>query len=84
MRIGHTPVACRRSRRPYGASRAARFQLVQKQEYMWCSKRIACAGVLMTGMLGVLAGCRARAARRRRRGKPLAHDADYLVNGMYL
>lgn len=42
------------------------------------------AGVLMTGVLGVLAGCRARAARRRRRGKPLAHDADYLVNGMYL
>ncbi|XP_026314115.1 basic proline-rich protein [Hyposmocoma kahamanoa] len=41
-------------------------------------------GVLMTGVLGVLAGCRARAARRRRRGKPLAHDADYLVNGMYL
>lgn len=39
----------------------------------------------MTGALAVLAGGRARAARRRRRGgKPLAHDADYLVNGMYL
>ncbi|XP_073943379.1 uncharacterized protein [Choristoneura fumiferana] len=42
-------------------------------------------GVLMTAALALLAGCRARASRRRRRGKaPLAHDADYLVNGMYL
>ncbi|XP_063635465.1 protein enabled homolog [Cydia splendana] len=43
-------------------------------------------GVLMTAAMAVLAGCRARAARRRlRRGKsPFAHDADYLVNGMYL
>ncbi|XP_049868114.1 uncharacterized protein LOC126368261 [Pectinophora gossypiella] len=43
-------------------------------------------GVAMTGAMGVLVGCRARAARRRlrRAGKPFAHDADYLVNGMYL
>ncbi|XP_047985123.1 nascent polypeptide-associated complex subunit alpha, muscle-specific form [Leguminivora glycinivorella] len=43
-------------------------------------------GVLMTAAMAVLGGCRARAARRRlRRGKsPFAHDADYLVNGMYL
>ncbi|KAL0830951.1 hypothetical protein ABMA28_001846 [Loxostege sticticalis] len=43
-------------------------------------------GVAMTAVLGAMVGCRARAARRRmRRGKsPFAHDADYLVNGMYL
>ncbi|XP_037298063.1 low-density lipoprotein receptor-related protein 11 isoform X2 [Manduca sexta] len=43
-------------------------------------------GVLMTAAMGAMLGCRARAARRRlRRGKsPFAHDADYLVNGMYL
>lgn len=39
----------------------------------------------MTGAMGAMLGCRARAARRRlRRSKPFAHDADYLVNGMYL
>ncbi|XP_053612899.1 uncharacterized protein LOC128676660 isoform X2 [Plodia interpunctella] len=43
-------------------------------------------GVAMTAAMGGMLGCRARAARRRlRRGKAgLAHDADYLVNGMYL
>lgn len=43
-------------------------------------------GVAMTAAMGAMVGCRARAARRRlRRGKsPFAHDADYLVNGMYL
>lgn len=40
--------------------------------------------VMTVGMGGML-GCRMGAARRRlRRGKPFAHDADYLVNGMYL
>ncbi|PZC77326.1 hypothetical protein B5X24_HaOG203485 [Helicoverpa armigera] len=41
---------------------------------------------MLTAMLGMLT-CRARAAMRRRRGRgksPFAHDADYLVNGMYL
>lgn len=46
-----------------------------------------CAGLFMlTAILGMLT-CRARAAMRRRRGRgksPFAHDADYLVNGMYL
>ncbi|XP_013187280.1 uncharacterized protein LOC106132418 isoform X2 [Amyelois transitella] len=43
-------------------------------------------GVAMTAAMGGMLGCRARAVRRRlRRGKAgLAHDADYLVNGMYL
>ncbi|KAM3959572.1 uncharacterized protein ACR2FA_006362 [Aphomia sociella] len=43
-------------------------------------------GIAMTSVMGAMVGCRARAARRRlRRGKsPFAHDADYLVNGMYL
>ncbi|CAG9113610.1 unnamed protein product [Plutella xylostella] len=43
-------------------------------------------GILMTSVMGVMLACRARSARRRlRRGKsPFAHDADYLVNGMYL
>jgi hypothetical protein len=39
------------------------------------------------GITVVLVGCRVRAVRRRLRrgGKSLyAHDADYLVNGMYL
>ncbi|CAH1646875.1 unnamed protein product [Spodoptera littoralis] len=41
---------------------------------------------MLTAILGMLT-CRARAAMRRRRGRgksPFAHDADYLVNGMYL
>ncbi|CAG4967042.1 unnamed protein product [Colias eurytheme] len=42
-------------------------------------------GTLMTAALGALAGCRLRAASRRRRHHPrYALDADYLVNGMYL
>lgn len=44
-------------------------------------------GLSVTGLLLVLVGCRLRRVRRRmmRRGRsPYAHDADYLVNGMYL
>lgn len=45
-------------------------------------------GLCITGLLLVLVGCRLRLARHRlaRRGgrSSLAHDADYLVNGMYL
>ncbi|XP_045485598.1 uncharacterized protein LOC111003715 isoform X2 [Pieris rapae] len=42
-------------------------------------------GTLLTAALGALAGCRLRAAsRRRRHHKRYALDADYLVNGMYL
>ncbi|XP_064483906.1 uncharacterized protein LOC135396708 [Ornithodoros turicata] len=45
-------------------------------------------GLCVTGLLLVLVGCRLRLARHRlaRRGgrSALAHDADYLVNGMYL
>lgn len=41
--------------------------------------------MVLTTLMAVMLGCRVRAARRRRRGKsPFAHDADYLVNGMYL
>ncbi|XP_075974305.1 uncharacterized protein LOC142975387 [Anticarsia gemmatalis] len=43
-------------------------------------------GVSLTALTMGMLACRARASRRRlRRGKsPFAHDADYLVNGMYL
>ncbi|XP_037797087.1 low-density lipoprotein receptor-related protein 11-like [Penaeus monodon] len=46
-------------------------------------------GVCITALLVVLVGCRLRGVRRRLRrhrgSKSLyAHDADYLVNGMYL
>lgn len=44
-------------------------------------------GIIVTVALAILVGCRMRAARRRvrRNGKsPYAHDADFLVNGMYL
>ncbi|XP_050086693.1 trithorax group protein osa [Anopheles aquasalis] len=44
-------------------------------------------GVLLTAALGILLSCRMRVARRRvrRPGKSsYAHDADFLVNGMYL
>ncbi|PSN57241.1 hypothetical protein C0J52_05001 [Blattella germanica] len=44
-------------------------------------------GLCITGIMVVLIGCRLRVVRRRlRRGgkSPYAHDADYLVNGMYL
>jgi len=45
------------------------------------------AGLCITGIMVVLVACRLRVVRRRlRRGgkSPYAHDADYLVNGMYL
>ena len=44
-------------------------------------------GIIVTAALAVLVGCRMRAVGRRvrRTGKsPYAHDADFLVNGMYL
>jgi len=44
-------------------------------------------GLCVTGIMLVLVGCRMRMVRRRmRRGSksPYAHDADFLVNGMYL
>lgn len=44
-------------------------------------------GVLIAAALAVLIGCRMRAVGRRvrRHGKSAyAHDADFLVNGMYL
>lgn len=44
-------------------------------------------GVCLTCVMSILIGCRLRVVRRRmRRGgkSPYAHDADYLVNGMYL
>uniref|UniRef100_T1KUI5 MANSC domain-containing protein n=1 Tax=Tetranychus urticae TaxID=32264 RepID=T1KUI5_TETUR len=43
-------------------------------------------GVGITAMLVTLVGCRMKYIKRRiaRRGRNLAHDADYLVNGMYL
>lgn len=41
-------------------------------------------GIMMTVCMGAIVGCRARAVRRRLRRGKLAHDADYLVNGMYL
>ncbi|GLV41935.1 uncharacterized protein CBL_00397 [Carabus blaptoides fortunei] len=44
-------------------------------------------GLVLTCVMAILLGCRLRVVRRRmRRGgkSPYAHDADYLVNGMYL
>ncbi|KAL1491896.1 hypothetical protein ABEB36_012418 [Hypothenemus hampei] len=43
-------------------------------------------GLIITGIMAILIGCRLRGVRRRLRkgGKGYAHDADYLVNGMYL
>ncbi|CAH1131802.1 unnamed protein product [Ceutorhynchus assimilis] len=43
-------------------------------------------GLIITGVMAILIGCRLRVVRRRLRkgGKGYAHDADYLVNGMYL
>ncbi|XP_045112265.1 hapless 2-like [Portunus trituberculatus] len=46
-------------------------------------------GVCITALLVVLVGCRLRGVKRRLRRhrgprSPYAHDADYLVNGMYL
>lgn len=44
------------------------------------------AGLIITCVMAVLIGCRVKMVRRRLRknGKSYAHDADYLVNGMYL
>lgn len=43
-------------------------------------------GMIITCIMAILIGCRLRVVRRRMRrgGKSYAHDADYLVNGMYL
>lgn len=43
-------------------------------------------GLTATAIMAALIACRLRVVRRRgRRGHgPYAHDADYLVNGMYL
>lgn len=43
-------------------------------------------GLTVTAIMAVLIVCRLRVVRRRgrRRHEPYAHDADYLVNGMYL
>ncbi|XP_011314228.1 uncharacterized protein [Fopius arisanus] len=43
-------------------------------------------GLTVTAIMATLIGCRLKAVRKRgRRGHgPFAHDADYLVNGMYL
>lgn len=43
-------------------------------------------GLIITCVMAVLIGCRLRVVRRKMRkcGKSYAHDADYLVNGMYL
>lgn len=43
-------------------------------------------GVFITALLVILVGCRMKSIRRKiaRRGRSLAHDSDYLINGMYL
>lgn len=46
-------------------------------------------GIIVTVALAMLVGCRANVVRRRGRGRVgkaggYAHDADFLVNGMYL
>jgi len=43
-------------------------------------------GLCVTALLVLLVGCRMKSFKRKiaRRGRTLAHDADYLVNGMYL
>lgn len=45
-------------------------------------------GIIVTAALAILVFCRATVVRRRVRGRagkgPYAHDADFLVNGMYL
>ncbi|XP_054153282.1 uncharacterized protein LOC128951990 [Oppia nitens] len=43
-------------------------------------------GLCVTVLLVVLVGCRMKSFKKKiaRRGRSLAHDADYLVNGMYL
>ncbi len=43
-------------------------------------------GITVSLLLIILLACRMKTLRRRmsRKGRGLAHDADYLVNGMYL
>lgn len=44
-------------------------------------------GLFVTSILIVIVGCRMKAFKKRiarRGGRSLAHDADYLINGMYL
>lgn len=43
-------------------------------------------GLFITTILIVIVGCRMKSFKKRiaRRGRSLAHDSDYLVNGMYL
>ncbi|XP_056637841.1 uncharacterized protein LOC130445938 isoform X2 [Diorhabda sublineata] len=43
-------------------------------------------GLIITFIMAVLIGCRLKVVRKRMRkgGKAYAHDADFLVNGMYL
>lgn len=42
-------------------------------------------GLTITAITATLIACRLRVVQRRgRRHGPYAHDADYLVNGMYL
>lgn len=43
-------------------------------------------GLFITSILIVIVGCRMKSFKKRiiRRGRSLAHDADYLINGMYL
>ncbi|KAG5867822.1 hypothetical protein JTB14_028227 [Gonioctena quinquepunctata] len=45
-----------------------------------------CLGLIITTIMAIIIGCRLKMVRRRMRkgGKSYAHDADYLVNGMYL
>lgn len=43
------------------------------------------SGILITIGLVMVVSCRTTTVRKRvRRGKGYAHDADFLVNGMYL
>jgi hypothetical protein len=62
----------------------------QTVQRIWTIQLKVCfliAGLCITGIMAVLIGCRLRMVKRRlRRGgkSPYAHDADYLVNGMYL
>lgn len=57
--------------------------------FFFLSKQLLCMilGMCITAIMITLVGCRLRVVRKRMRrsGKsPYAHDADFLVNGMYL
>lgn len=41
---------------------------------------------MITAVMALMLGCRLKMVRRRirREGKGFSHDADFLVNGMYL